>query len=299
MTTPSITTGSFQGTLWPQDLVQQVLNLLVGGAPFSDNALTRYPTSRHEVAFPTASPDRPAWVAEMAPIPVVNLNDDADIVGVCKLASIVLTSNESVSDTDVNLTQQFGDLLRDSASAELDRGLLYGTGSAANEPDGVVAAAPSPPAAADFGGAVAAAIGEIGDAGGTATHLCARPSTLAGARDISEATGSSPLAYPQGIGAAYGLTEVPVPELQAGDGLVIDKSRCYLVLRSDFLVDSSTDAFYQQDALAIRLRGRFAVAVPQLDKGIRKLNVTGGLPGPGRAQAERRSSKGARPGARA
>lgn len=278
MTTPSITTGSFQGMLWPQDAVAQVLNLLVGGAPFSDT-LTRYPTARHEVAFPVASPDRPAWVAEMSPIPVVNLNDDADIVGVCKLASIVLTSNESAGDTDVNLTQQFGDLLRDSASAELDRGLLYGTGAAANEPVGVVAAAPVVPAApaADLGAAVAAAIGAIGDSGGQATHICARPSVLASARDTREAAGSSLLVYPAGIGAAYGLTEVPVPELAATDVLVIDKTRCYFVLRSDFLVDSSTDAFYQQDALAIRLRGRFAVAVPQLQKGIRKLSFTAAM----------------------
>ena len=124
---PPVTTGSFQSVLWPQD-VANILNLLVGGSPFA-STLTRYPTSRHAVAFPTAKPDRPAWLAEMADIPVVGLGDDADIVATCKLASIVLLSNEGFADTDHNLTAEFGQLLEDSASAERDRGCLYGTGS--------------------------------------------------------------------------------------------------------------------------------------------------------------------------
>ena len=57
------------------------------------------------------------------------MDDDADIVAVCKLASIVLMSNEGVSDASVNMTQQLGELIRDSASIELDRGILYGTDS--------------------------------------------------------------------------------------------------------------------------------------------------------------------------
>ena len=95
MTTPAppVTTGSFQGVLHPAD-VARVLNLLVGGAPFCDAALTRYPTNRHAVAFPTAKPDRPQWLKEMDPLPIVGLGDDADIVATCKLASIVLMSNE-------------------------------------------------------------------------------------------------------------------------------------------------------------------------------------------------------------
>ena len=125
---PASTTASFQGVLHPHD-VARILNLLVTGAPFSDNALTRYPTARHAVAFPTAKPDRPAWLAEMEDIPVIGLNGDADIVATCKLASIVLLSNEGFSDSEVNMTNEFGQLLRDTASAELDRGVLYGEGA--------------------------------------------------------------------------------------------------------------------------------------------------------------------------
>ena len=110
----------------------------------------RYPTNRHAVAFPTAKPDRPQWLKEMDPLPIVGLGDDADIVATCKLASIVLMSNESADDAEVNLSNEFGELLRDSASAELDRGILYGTDDP--EPRGLVAAAPAA-AGADLGAA--------------------------------------------------------------------------------------------------------------------------------------------------
>ena len=94
----------------------------MGGAPFCNAALTPYPTTRHAVAFPTAKPDRPAWLKEMDPLPVIGLGDDADIVAACKLGLIVLMSNESARRRQREPDQEFGDLLRDSASAELDRG---------------------------------------------------------------------------------------------------------------------------------------------------------------------------------
>jgi HK97 family phage major capsid protein len=267
---PPVTTASFAGVLHPQD-VTNILNLLVGGAPFCENALTRYPTGRHAVAFPTAKPDRPAWLKEMEPLPVVGLGDDADIVATCKLASIVLMSNESVSDTEVNLTGEFSELMRDSASAELDRGILYGGDDP--EPRGLVAAAPAA-AGDDLGAAITAAIGSIGDAGGTATHLCARPSVLADARNTRDLTdGSNRLAFPDGIGAAYGLQEIGVPELRTADILVVNKARVWLVVRNDFQVDYSRDYAFDRDALAVRIRGRFAVGAPDLPKGLRKLNV--------------------------
>ena len=171
--------------------------MLVGGSPFAAS-LTKYPTTRAEVAFPTASPDKPAWVAEAGTIPEIGLNDDADIVAVKKLAEILKMSNESISDATVNLTAQVADLLRDSSGPELDRGLLYGT--AATEPKGVV---PNVLAvdATDLSGAITAAIGAIGDAGGTATHIAGKPSLFAHERNI-KATGSGVFLYPLGRRAA-------------------------------------------------------------------------------------------------
>ena len=280
MTTPApITTASFESVLHPQD-VANVLNLLVGGSPFA-STLTPYPTSRHAVAFPTAKPDRPAWLPEMGTIPEVGLGDDADIVAVAKLASIVLLSNEGFTDTDHNLTQEFGQLLEDSASAELDRGILYGSG--APEPAGVVAAA-APANGTDLAEAVSAAIGSIGDAGGVASHLCARPSALASARNTRDVGGQ--MVYPAGFGAAFGLAEVGVPELAAGDLLVIDATRVYLITRSDFAVDVSTDYAFARDAMAVRIRGRFAVGAPAVEKSLRKLVVApGGTQATGRGKA--------------
>ena len=287
MTTPAppVTTGSFQGVLHPAD-VARVLNLLTEGAPFSGTALTPYPTNRHEVAFPTAKPDRPAWLGEMEDIPVIGMNDDADIISVCKLASIVLLSNEGLFDASVNMTAQLGELIRDSASIELDRGILYGTG--APEPAGVVAAAP-PAAGDDMAAALTAAVGSIGDAGGVASHLCARPSVLADQRNVRDVNGQR--LYPEGLGNAFGLIEVGCPELAAADVLVVARDRVWLVVRNDFQVDTSPDWAFQKDAMAIRMRGRFAVAAPDLPKGLRKLSVTG--PGSAQAAVVHRSGKAA------
>ena len=200
-------------------------------------------------------------------IPAVGLGDDAEIVAVCKLASIVLVSNESINDTDVNLTRQIGSLLEDSASTELDHEILYGEGAPA--PAGVVAAVPE--AAADLAGALTEAIGSIGDAGGTVSHLAAKPSVLAHARNERD-NEDRPL-WPGSLGAAFGLTGVAVPELESDDVLAFDQSRVYLIVNTDFAVDLSFDWAFNRDAGAIRLKGLFAVATPVVQKAMRKLTV--------------------------
>ena len=270
MTTP-VTTGSWQGFLAPPQ-VTQLINMLVGGSPFAAS-LTEYPTTRAEVVFPTASPDRPAWVAEAGTIPAIGLNDDADIVAVKKLAEILRMSNESISDATVNLTGQVAALLKDSSGPELDRGLLYG--SLPTEPKGVV-----PNVAAvdgtDLSGAITSAIGVIGDSGGTATHIAAKPSLFAHIRNV-KAQGSGEFLYPLGLGPQFGLTEVGVPELT--DCLVYDKTRLYLIARTtDFAIDMSQDYFFDSDSTAIRVRGRFAVGMPVPLKAARKITVAGVAP---------------------
>jgi HK97 family phage major capsid protein len=275
MTTPAappVTTASFRSVYHPPQ-VTAILNMLVGGSPMA-NALRRYPTDRSAVAFPTAAPDRPGWIPEMGEIPVVGLNDDADIVAVKKLSEILAISNESIDDSSVNLTQQLSDLLRDSCSAELDRGLLYGADP--TEPQGVVAAAP-PAAGADLAEALSNAIGSVGDAGGIVSHLAARPSVLAAARNLRNINGD--MLYPLGFGAAMGVQEVGVPELAAADILAFDATRCWLIIRNDFDVAISQDYFFNRDAAAMRVRGRFAVGVPVIEKSLRRLTVTE----PGRA----------------
>lgn len=129
-----------------------------------------------------------------------------------------------------------------------------------------------PAAGTDLGAAITAAVGSIGDYGGTATHLCARPSVLADARDLRDVAGVQ--LHPGGIGPSYGLAEVGVPALDAVDVLVIDAARMFLIVRSDFAVDISGDYAFRQDARAIRIRGRFALGVPSIDKSLRRLTIT-------------------------
>jgi hypothetical protein len=271
MTTPPVTTSSFKSVLWPPDVVAKIINLLVGGAPFAAS-LTRYPTSRAEVAFPTAAPDKPAWTSEGQPLPTIGLHDDADIVATAKLGEIVLLSNESVNDSSVNLTALVGDLLADAAGPELDRGLLYGAG--APEPVGVVANAPAVDGT-DLAAALTSAIGAIGDSGGTATHIAAKPSVLARQRNVRAAPAGQ-LLFPNGIGAAFGVTEVGVPSLN--DCLLYDASRAWCIVRNDFELAMSMDYAFHLDSAAVRVRGRFAVGIPAINKTIRKLTVGGVAP---------------------
>ena len=65
----------------------------------------------------------------------------------------------------------------------------------------MVAAAPAANGA-DLAAALTAAIGSIGDAGGVASHLCARPSVLADQRNVRDDNGQR--LYPEGLGTAFG-----------------------------------------------------------------------------------------------
>jgi HK97 family phage major capsid protein len=248
-----------------------MINLLIGGSPFA-NSLTRFPTARAEVGFPTASPDSPAWTAEAAALPQIGLNDAADIVAVKKLGEILKISNEAIGDSGVNLTAMVAALLKDAAGPELDRGLLYG--SLAAEPKGVVPNA-AVTDAADLPASITKAVGAIGDAGGTASHIAAKPSLFANHRNDRD-TQQRPL-WPDGIGPAYGLAEVGVPNLT--DVIVYDATRLYLIVRTqDFEVAISQDFYFDSDAAALRVRGRFAAGMPAPAKTCRKLTVAGVAP---------------------
>jgi HK97 family phage major capsid protein len=135
----------------------------------------------------------------------------------------------------------------------------------------------------DLAAAITLAIGQIGDAGGTASHLAMKPSILAKHRNDRD-TQQRPL-WPDGIGAAFGLTEVPVPSL--ADALVYDATRLYLIVRTqDFEVAYSPDFYFDSDSTALRVRGRFAAGMPAPAKTCRKVTVAGAAPtGAGAAPA--------------
>jgi hypothetical protein len=269
MTTPAgVYTGSFAGAPFPPQVQAEIINLLIGGAPFAAS-LTRQPTSRSSVAWPTAKPTGYAWLGELQPFPVVGLADDAYVVGVAKIGGIVDVSNEAVTDSAINLTGSLSAVLQDSLSRDLDLGLLNGSG-VPPEPPGVIGVAPSA-LGASLLAQVTAAKGAIGDAGGTPTTLAISATALA-AEDAKTGT-TGELVYPAGFAVAVGLTPVVVPALTPP--LVYDKSRCYLVVRNDVMVEMSRDWHFDRDATSIRVKARVVAAIPDPNKAIRKLSVTG------------------------
>ena len=265
-TPPGVTTGGFAGQPFPPDVQAQVINLLVGGAPFAAS-LTRQPTIRSSIAWPTAKPTGYAWLNELAPFPVVDLADDAYVVAIAKIGGIVDMSNESVTDSSINLTNSLAIVLRDSLSRDLDLGLLNGTGPP--QPVGVIGVAPSA-LGANLLAQVTAAKGSIGDSGGTPNTLAISATQLA-AEDAKLST-QGELVYDAGFAAAVGLTAVVVPALATP--LVYDASRCYLAVRSDVAVEFSRDWHFDRDATSVRIKARVTAAIPDPAKSIRKLSVT-------------------------
>jgi HK97 family phage major capsid protein len=267
---PASDSSAFRGTICPPDVQAQILNLLVENAAFAWS-LTQLRTQRGSMAFPTAAPSGAAWVGELDKIPLMSLNDDALTVGLAKLAGLVDVSNESVSDSVVNLTAQLTMLLRDSLSKQLDDGLLYGSGPP--EPAGVIASAP-PAQGATLLEAVAVAKGGIADAGGTPRVLAMSGTGMAAADTATDVNGQ--LIYPGGFGPALGLAPVVVPGLTTP--LVYDSQRVFCVVNGDLSsVDMSTDFRFEYDATTFRIKSRVTCAVPAPQKSIRKLII--GPPG--------------------
>lgn len=99
---PAVGSRSFAGVLVPPDVQQRIISTLIEQAAFA-NSLTRVPTSSGSVAFPVAGPTGAAWIAELAQIPLMSLNDRADIVAVAKLSGLLDVSNEMVSDSAINI----------------------------------------------------------------------------------------------------------------------------------------------------------------------------------------------------
>lgn len=260
-----VDTGSFGGYPFPADVIARIINLLITGSPFA-SSLTRQQTGRSTVAWPTAKPSGFAWLRELEAFPTITPGDDAYVVAVAKIGGIIDLSNESVSDTSINLTGEFSTLLRDSLSRDLDLGLL--NGAAPPEPIGALGVAPEV-AGADLLAAVTTARGQIGDQGGTASTIALLPSLLADTDGSVDEFGH--MIYPTSFADAVGLTAVPVPGLTTP--LVYDASRCYLVVRDDVDVQASTDWHFHLDAYSVRVKARVALAIPDVPKSIRKLEI--------------------------
>lgn len=264
-----LTRASFDGFTARDELSTFVANMTVTGAPFARN-LTPLPTERGGVAFPTAAPDGFDWVGEGAPIPEVDLDDDADVVAVAKLAGLVGSSNEFLDDNELPIAGLLGQTVAASMGPKLDNGLLYGAGPPA--PVGILAAAPTSAPGTDFREAAIIAWGELTDAGANADNLVAFASggTIAAELARVSAATDEPIHRDGAIPAlGPGIRLQPVPSMAPGTVLVADTSTVYLVLRNDFEAAMSEHAGFKTDQSVMRIKGRFAVACPTPNKSLR------------------------------
>lgn len=267
---PAVSTGSFDGIPFGPDLVSQIVNLLVGGSPFSDS-LTRIVTSRNSIAWLTSAPEEASWLHELEPFPLVPVGGDIVVVEVRKLGKIFAISNEAVSDATIDLFDEIGRQMRDSLSRQLDLGVLHGTGDP--QPDGVVGLAPEATGASLLQ-AIAVARGSIYDAGGIPDRLALSGTALTAADAATDDQGA--LLFPNGFAAAAQLEPVVVPGLDVP--LVYDRTRCYLVVHdTDTSVETSNDYFFREDAQAVRVRARVTVGIPNVNAAIRRLVVGDGV----------------------
>ena len=111
--------------------------------------------------------------------------------------------------------------------------------------------------------------GQIGDAGGGADTIAWSATGLAEADAARDYKGQ--LVYPNGFAAATGS---PAWWSRSSRRRWCTTSRrCFLVVRDDVAVDVCRDWHFHMDALSLRVKGRFAAAIPDPNKAIRKLEI--------------------------
>lgn len=267
-----ITTDSFDGSFWPDEIVAAIALSVITGAPFA-RSLTPLPTSKPQTSFGRAAPTGFDWVAEGQALPTVALNDDAYVVATAKLAGTFDLSNESISDADVPLGDLLGQAVKDAMSPQLDVGLLFGAG--APEPEGILAAAPVAVGGADFRGDVISAWAELVDAGANPETIVAFASASVIGWELARTTTDGVPIHADGAEAMVGpgISMVPVASLSAGQTLVLDTSRVFLVVRNDFSVEFSEHQKFGNDTTVCRVKGRFSVAAPTPAKSMRVITA--------------------------
>ena len=270
-----VTETSFDGYVWPPEVLDMVWVSILTGSPFAQ-AITNLPTSTGKVVFPLAAPAGGAWTSEMAPIPETDLNDDSYVISVCKLATIVALSSESIEDAAVPISGLVTQAITDALGPVMDTGLLYGAAPPA--PDGVIAHATAAAAGADFREAVITAAGELGDAGANPDRIVAfaKPS-IVNAEWARTGTGSGLPIHPDapagGLTIGPGIGVVAVPSL-TDDVLVADTGSLFLVVRDQLSMTPNDSVYFAHDARALRVRARVAVAAPTPLKSLRKATIT-------------------------
>lgn len=259
---------------FPADFQAKILSVVVGGAAFS-RSCTPLPTARGSVAWGILDTNDPAWGAELDPIPDLSKAQTTYEVAVSRLAGSILISQESIDDSSFPLTASVSQAINDTFSSKLDRDLV-GAAGPAPIPTGILSVATASDGT-DLHAAAVKAKADIGQSGGTATNIAMSPHFIGELESIMS-TGTGLPVFPDAGTTFAGLATVPT--VAATQPFVYDASRCWLVTRHDFLAEFSnqTDSAWSHYAVSLRIIGRFALAVPQPVKAVRKLTVAGVAP---------------------
>lgn len=272
MTATPISTTSFNGHPFPPEVVREILNVGLAGAPVF-SALTPRTTSRASMVFATGDPSGFDWVAELGDIPTVDPGDDSAIVSMTKIAGILLLSNEAIGDSELNLTAEVGRLVGESMASKVDKDVTYGVTPAADEAPAGFFTGLANVNEATLRASVVQAAADIMTAGGMPTDVLLSPALWAAEMTRREAVlATGPLFDDLGIPLQVGVAHT----LAATDALVLDRSGCFGILRDDYSIEASREAgtAWTKDALSLRIKARVAVAIPAPAKHARSVNVT-------------------------
>lgn len=265
-----ILTTSMNGVLAPPEVAEAMTVSVLSGNPFAES-LTLVPISRSALDFPIVAPSGMDWTAEGAPLPAVDLGEDVYVSRPLKLGGVFDISSEAVNDADSDLTGLLGQGVFQAALSVLDRGLVNGTG-VDPQPLGILLAADEIAGAAGTLRAGAhAAVAEVLNAGGLPSVLALNPTDFV-AEAGREDTNERPI-YPDGFTSLARCAPVPVPVLPAGVGVVLDPMRCMLVQRDPIAIDFDKSAGFRSDTVAVRIRGRFSLAVPVAAQAARRFTI--------------------------
>jgi len=266
---------------FPADFQAKFLSVVVGGAPFS-RACTPLPTARTSVAFGILDTNDPAWVAELDAIPDLSKTQSTYEVATSKLGGSILISQESIDDSSFPLTASVSQAIGDTFSHKLDADLI-GAAGPAPIPTGILSVATASDGT-DLHAATVKAKADIGMSGGTATHVAMSPHFIGELEGIMGSGTGAPV-FPDAGTTFAGLATVPA--VAATQPFVFDATRCWLVTRRDFVAEATpfTDSAWSHYAVSLRIIGRFALAVPQPLRAVRKLTVAGTAPTIGAANS--------------
>jgi hypothetical protein len=269
--TEDISRASFGGHLWDPEPIYRLVRDAVQRDPWL-SVPTITPISKAQAVFPHAVTE-PDWAAELEVLTVGQAVTTAPAVAPAAIVSSLIISDESAADTDFPLAAMLTDALRRDVVAKASADTI-------NAPAVANAAAPTPiyPQLANVSGetlraAVLGAYGEIVRNGGMPTDVVVSPELFV-AEAGREGT-AGPVLNAGAMFADLGLGVHVAPGLKAEQGMVLDRSGAYTLLRRDVSAESTrySPEAWSRRATELRITARLAVAIPRPSESARSLTV--------------------------